>query len=193
MQRIDRWVWVPLLALAACGGPKTFDLAPPSAQETIKKAPDWYLQPPAEDDHLIAAATATSRDLQIAVDKARSQAQADIAQQLGTRLMNLTSRFQEETGLSNQSTLLSQFSSATKAVTDETLAGVRTRRTSAREEGDVYRAYVLAELPLAQANKLLLGRLQNQQEMYTRFRATEAYADLDAELQRYEQWRSTQR
>lgn len=189
----ERAALIVLALTVACGGPTTYNLAPASTESTVKSAPKWFLEPPQQEDRLTAASTATSRDLQIAVDKALTQAQADIAQQLGTRLMDLTNRFQEEAGVGESSTLLSQFSSATKAVTDETLAGVRTRRTRVRAEGDVYRAYVLVELPLAETKRLLLGRLQGEQALYSRFRATEAYADLDEEVRRYEQWRAEHR
>lgn len=181
-----------LLLLAACGGPRSYDLAPQAARDVIAGAPKWMMEVPQDDDHLTASATATSRDFQVALDKARSLAQVDIAQQLGARMTNLTKQFQEETGMATDSELLTQFSSATKAIADETLVGARVAERAVQPEGDVYRAYVLMQLPVGRANELLLQKLQSHSAIYTRFRATQAYGELDAELKRYEAFRAAQ-
>lgn len=138
-----------------------------------------------DDDHLTASATATSRDFQLALDKARSLAQVDIAQQLGARMTNLTKQFQEETGMAVDSQLLTQFSSATKAIADQALIGAHVAERVVRPEaGDIYRVYVLVQLPIGRANELLMQKLASDGVLYTRFRATQAYAELDPELQR---------
>ena len=176
---------ITLLALAALSGcgPKTFDLAPPSADDTLKKAPDWMMELPEKDDRLMSSATATSRDFQVSIDKAQALAQADIARQLSARLSNLTRQFREEVGLAADSQLLSEFSSVTKSLVDETLVGVRVAHRKIVTEGNIYRAYVLMELSLGEANQMLLGKLQSNEALLTRFRATQAYADLETELQ----------
>jgi AraC-like DNA-binding protein len=181
-----------VLLVAACSGPRSFDLTPASARETLEEAPRWMFEVPTDDDHLTASATATSRDFQVALDKARGLAQVDVAQQLGARLTNLTRQFQEETGMASDSELLTQFSSATKAITSETLVGAHVVERRVVPEGDVYRAYVLMRLPIGRANELLTQKLRGREALFTRFRATEAYAELDAELQRYEALRAEQ-
>jgi len=173
-----------MLGLWACGGPHTLNLSPPPAAEVLQQVPDWLLKPPSDPQHLHAAATATSRDLQVALQKARLNAQTDLAQQLNTRLANLSKGFQEETGLSDDSGLLSQFSSATKAVANQTLEEAQVVQQELRKEKEVYRAYVLMALPLGQANRLVLEKLKANQDLYTRFRATQAYGELDQELQK---------
>jgi hypothetical protein len=183
---MQRSTLVSLLAgvslLCACGGPKTVNLAPRPTEEVVEGIPQWLLKPPSDQEHLYAAASATSRDLQVALQKARINAQTDLAQQLSTRLANLSKQFQEETGLAEDSALLSQFSSATKAVTQQTLEGARVDQQQVAPEKEVYRAYVLMRLPLGQANHLLMSRLKANQELYTRFRATQAFDELDREL-----------
>lgn len=168
----------------ACG-PKTYNLTPPSARDTVASAPKWFLNPPAEDDALVAAATATSRDMQTAFDKARTLAQTDLSQQLGVRMANLTKQFQEEVGLASNSEFLTQFSSATKAVTNETLVGARLSQRQMRPEDSVYRAFVLLSLPIGQANQLLMQKLKASDSLYTRFRATEAYDGLEESIKAY--------
>jgi len=179
-----------LLLTVACGGPRTFDLASPSTRDTIEEAPRWMREIPTDDDQLTASATATSRDFQVALDKARGLAQVDVAQQLGARLPNLTSQFQEETGMDFDSKLLTQFSSATKAITSETLVGAHVVKRHVVPEGHVYRAYVLVQLPIGRANELLMQKMCSSEALYTRFRASEAYTEIDNELQRYEAFRA---
>ena len=183
----SRGVSLLLLALLLyrCGGPETTNLAPDATKKTLENLPEWFLQPPINEEHLSAAASATSRDMQVAILKARNTAQADLAQQLETRMANLTRQFQEETGLGEDSELLTQFSSATKAVTNQTLNGVRTARDKLLSEKGIYRAYVLMELPLGKANQLLMDKIQSNQHLYTRFRATQAFEELDKELQSF--------
>lgn len=171
-----------LAMLCACGGARTVDLAPSTNKETVKQIPDWFLQPPTDAEHLYASASATSRDMQIALQKAKATAQMDLAQQLGTRLGDLTRQFSEETGMAEDSQLLSQFSSATKTVTDQAMSGARVEKKELLPERQVYRAYLQMVLPIGQANQLLMDKIKNNQPLYTRLRASQAYADLDREL-----------
>ena len=53
-----------LLAVFSCGSHKK-----PAATVPKIDAPDWYTHPERDNDRLIGVATATSRDLQTAVDK----------------------------------------------------------------------------------------------------------------------------
>ena len=124
--------------------------------------------------------------MQLALQKARTTAQTELAQQLGTRLANLTKQFQEEVGLEADSELLTQFSSTTKAVTNETLTGAAVDQQKLVAEKRIYRAYVLMSLPLGGANQLLMDKIAANQNLYTRFRATQAFDALNAELEALE-------
>ena len=107
---------IAMLAIVGCGGPQTTNLAPASSQEVLSQAPNWYLSVPHDSDHLNAVGSATSRDMNTAVEKAKMLARNDLAQQLSTDLGSLTKQFQQETGLGDESQFLTQFSSAVKAV-----------------------------------------------------------------------------
>lgn len=175
------------LALCSCGGPKTTNLAPTPTEQTIKKIPAWYLNPPQEDDYLFATSTSTSRDMQVAVQKAKVTAQASLAQQLETNLSDLTKNFQNETGLGSDSELITEFSAATKAVTQQTLNGTRVTQQEILPEKDIYRVYLLMSLPIGAANKQLMEKIKGNQALYTQFRATKAFEELDKEIGKLEQ------
>lgn len=48
------------------------------------------------------------------------------------------------------------------------------------------------ELPLGEASKRLMDQVRANEQMYTRFRATEAFKERDAEVQRHEAWKRDQ-
>ena len=170
-----------LTAALACGS-RSFDLAPASARNTVNEAPDWMIEVPLDDNHLMASATATSRDFQVAIDKARTLAKADIARQLGAHVSSLTRQFQEEAGLVADSQLLTEFLSVTKVVVDENLVGARLAQRKLITEGNIYRAYVLMQLPVGDANRALMQHLRASETLFVRLRATQAYSDLENEF-----------
>ncbi len=182
-----------LLSIAACSrGPKPLvDLTPPASKETINNLPGWYLKPPTDNNYLFGTATAVSRDVQIAINKAQADARNAIAQGLEVKYGALNKRFVEEVGREGAQ-LLDQYTQVYKGVVSTTLIGTRPRQQVLRTEGTLYRAIILMELPVGEMSKRLLDQLRAQEQLYTRFRATEAFKELDAEVQRYEAWRRNQ-
>jgi hypothetical protein len=180
-----------LLAAACSRAPRSTDLSPPASRETIRNLPGWYLKPPTDQNYLFGAATAVSRDVQVAIDKAQADGRLALAQQLEVKYAALNKRFTEEVGREG-SQLLDQYTQAYKAVVSQVLYGSRSRQQTLRTEGDVYRAVVLMELPVGEMSKRLLDQLRTQEQLYTRFRASEVFKELDAEVQRYESWKREQ-
>lgn len=176
-----------LVMLAGCGGsPETLQ-----ASKT-GDIPDWYPNAPQDPLYARAANTAVSQDLQIAVDKASTGARAELGRLVETKVNTMQKRFEEETGTAQEATLIQQFTQATKLVVSTTLNGSRMKDQKTVRDGAMWRAYVLMELPLGAANATLMDEIKKNKELYTRFRATEAYKDLDAEVQRYEEWKKQQ-
>ena len=183
-----------LVATAACHrGPNAADLTPPPSRETVRNLPKWYLKPPKDDKFAFGTATAVSQDLQVSIDKAQAEARNVVAQQLEVKYGALTKRFVEETGRNVDAQLLDEYTSVYKSTVSQVLEGRRPREQSVRAEGPVYRAFVLVELPLGEASKRLMDQVRANEQMYTRFRATEAFKELDAEIQRYEAWKRNQK
>jgi hypothetical protein len=168
-------------------------MLPPPSRETVKHLPDWYLKPPKDNNYLFGAATAVSQDLQVAIDKAQAEGRNLVAQQLEVKYGSLTKRFVEETGKSVDSQLLDQYTSVYKGTVSQVLYGSRPRQATVRAEGPVYRAFVLMEVPTGEAAKKLMEQVKANELLYTRFRASEAFKELDAEIQKYEQWKRDQR
>jgi hypothetical protein len=174
-------------------GPRSTDLSPPPARDVVRDLPNWYVRPPTEDNFIFGAATAVSQDVQIAVNKAQTEGRLMVAQQLEVKYGAMNKRFAEEVGREASSQLLDQYTQVYKATVSQMLYGSRARQQTIRAEGGVYRAFVLIELPLGEMAKKLMEQVRASEQLYTRFRATEAFKELDAELQRYETWKRQQR
>ena len=176
-----------LLALFSCGSHK-------HAPTTVPKidAPGWYTEPDRDDDRLIGVATATSRDLQTAIDKAKQDGRVEIARQLDLRVAGLSKRFVQETGLDADAELLGMFTQVSKTVVSDSLSGTRVSKQKLDREGGTYRAYVQMEMPIGEANARFLEKIRAQERLNTRLRSSEAFEELDREVQAYEEWKQKQ-
>jgi hypothetical protein len=180
------------LALGCSRAPKPSpDLLPPANRETVRNLPGWFLRPPRDDNYLFGAATAVSRDVQVAINKAQADARSAIAQEVEVKYGALNKRFVEEVGREGAQ-LLDQYTQVYKAVVSTSLYGSRPRQQELRTENSLYRATVLMELPVGEMSKKLLEQLRAQEQLYTRFRSGEAFKELDAEVQKYEAWKRQQ-
>lgn len=168
--------------LVSCGG------GPQTLQSTSEcDIPDWYSNVPADANYLLAARTATSQDMQMALDKATTDGRAEIGRQTELKIQGLQKRFDEEVGLNADTQLMSQFTQANKTVVSTSLSGSRVRTQELCKDGSMWRAYVLVEYPIGAANEALMQQIRNNNEMNTRLRASQAYKDLDSEVQKYEE------
>ena len=168
------------------GGPKTLQ----SVSEC--DIPEWYSNVPTDPNYLYAARTSTSQDMQLAQDKAATDGRAEIGRQTELKVQGLQKRFDEEVGLNADAQLMSQYTQATKTVVSTSLSGSRVKSQVLCKDGDLYRSYVLIEYPIGAANEALMGQIKKNNEMYTRFRASQAFKDLDGEVQKYEEWKKEQ-
>ena len=178
--------------LLACSHPRpqtSADIAPAPSREVLRNLPGWFAKPPNDDKFLYGRATAVSRDLQLAINKAETEGRNGIAQQLEVKYGSLNKRFAEEVGRDGGSQLLDQYTQVYKSTVSQVLFGSRTKQQVLRTEGSVYRAFVLMELPLGEMSKKLMDQIRAQEQLYTRFRSTEAFKELDAEVERYDAWK----
>lgn len=161
-----------------CGGSQ------PLPETDKKEIPEWFLTPPEDASYLYGVATATSKDMQLAIDKATTDARTKVAQQIEIKMQGLQKKFDEEVGANENTTLLQQFTQATKTVVNQSLTGSKVKEKKLYQDGKNWRAYVLVEYPIGAANTALMQQLQKQEELYTRFRSSQTFKELEEEMKK---------
>lgn len=171
------------LLLIGCGGSQ------PLPQTDTGDVPEWYANVPADPNFLYSVNTSTSKDMQLAVDKAMQAARTEIGRQVEVKVNALQKRFQEETGIGDDAQLLDQFTQASKTVVSTSLSGSKEKQKKIVKDGNNWRAYVLIEYPLGAAQEALREQIKKNEQLYTRFRASQTYKELDDEVQKYENYK----
>ena len=151
--------------------------------------PSWFEKVPEDPDFVYAPATATSRDLQLAINKAKTEGRTELASQLEVRMQGLRKKFDEEVGLGADAEFNALYSQAVKEVISQVLVGSRVSEQTTKQENGVWRACVLMELPVGAANAALAARIKANQAMYTRFRASQSFKEMEEEVEKYEAWK----
>lgn len=150
--------------------------------------PSWFLDNrPMDPHHIFAAATATAPKLELASSKATSQARGDIAAKIEVRFQGLTKQFQEEVGSGPNAESVSQFTKAYKSVVNRTINGSEVVKRKVKREDGGYRAYVLLRMPIGDAQEKLLDKIETQRNAYTRFRSSQAFEELEQEVENHRQ------
>jgi hypothetical protein len=172
-------IFIPLFILGcACHKPPATNIQVASEQ-IISKIPEWFTNPPMEEGYILRGGSATSRDLQLAQDKASESARMNLASSLEIQFQGLSKRFQEEIGNEEYSRYHEHFILASKSAVSAVLIGVTTEKCEIMNENGVYRAYVLLKLPLTGSTKVLLDKIGQDQDLSVRFQATETWKELE--------------
>jgi hypothetical protein len=162
--------------LIGCGGSESIS----STDEG--DIPEWYLNHPEDPNYLFDARTAASRDMQLAVDKASADARAEIGRQVETKIQGMQKRFTEEIGSLDDPTLLEQYTQVVKTVVSLSLSGSKVIKKDIVKDGNNYRAYTLVQYPVGAANDAFVQQVKKHNELYTRFRSSEAFKELEEEV-----------
>lgn len=171
--------FIAVFAIIKCG-PSTL----PATDEG--EIPSWYLNTPEDPNYIFAPATATSKDLQLCVDKATTDARAEVGRQVEVKIEGLRKKFDEEVGVGENATLLQQFTAATKTVVSLSLSGSKVSQKKVMKDGDNWRSYVLVQYPIGAANDAFLQQVKKNEELYTRFRSSQAFKELEDDVKKYE-------
>ena len=175
------------MLLVGCGGGSE-----PLQKTDTGDVPDWYLNKPEDPNYLHAVNTSTSKDMQTAVDKATQAARTEVGRQVEIKINALQKRFTEETGIGDDAQLLDQFTQASKTVVSTSLSGSKEKQKKLVKDGNNWRAYVLVEYPLGAAQEALREQIKKNEQLYTRFRASQTFKELDDEVNKYEQSKKPQ-
>ncbi len=161
--------------LASCAGQKPPSTTIDQANDEIEqKVPDWYLNLPEDPNFYFQSASHTSRDMQVAKDKAAESAMASIALDVESTLSTYRSMFQEEVGTAVESAFYEKMTKVIERVASITVQDAHMEKSEVFAEGGVWRAYILYRLPKAPALKMFDDQISQDEEDATRWRESEA-------------------
>ena len=127
----------------------------------------------------------------IAKEKAKINGQKNLAQIFENKVQNLTKSFMEELGEDIDVEINEAFSTATKSVTSKVLNGAISKKTKyVQEKVDgrtMYSCYVLMAIEPGTVNQSLMDEMQvKNKKTYERFRASQAFDEMDDAMKDYE-------
>ncbi|HTX49394.1 MAG TPA: LPP20 family lipoprotein, partial [Caulobacteraceae bacterium] len=107
----------------------------------VDQAPSWYVTPPSDPGYMYGAGTATSGDLQFAIDKASLNAKRAVADQVNSKLSADQKDFLQESGSSYQAAATMQDERTVHNVVAEVdLEGYQVTERKVLPSGSGYRA-----------------------------------------------------
>ena len=182
------FIAIMVFAFQQCAG-KT-DLNPEATKTVIKGAPDWYLDTPSKEGFRLVPSSATSADMQMAVNKASLDAANTLASMVKSEMNALVKRVREETGQEDDSELLDRFSQVQEQVVATTLEDWSVSKKAIERERNskgknIFRAYVLIEWDEGAAQKRFLNKIQSEKEIYDAIKATELYEEMEDKVEKY--------
>lgn len=181
------------IAFAGCGGGKQASGVSAATDKKIEALPDFVKKLPTDPNLHYEWGTGASRDLSLATSKATQDAHTKMGRFLETRLQALIEGFQEEVNSAEDGEYLEMFTQTTRAIVSTVLSGIKTDRNEIINENGQYRVYVLMSMPIgAGASEFLNQIKQRQKDAYTRFRASESMQKLEAEADKFENWKKEQ-
>jgi hypothetical protein len=147
--------------------------AAPVAQAEM---PAWFVKMPSDTpDMIFASATAASSDMQMALDKARLQAERKLVEMHGAKINSLTKSNRTDTG----DTMVESTSVTVQKNANGELIGAQRVDSQVTFDGQKYRAFVLLRLPLAENNILRKEKVNVQVRKEAELRAARAQQELE--------------
>jgi len=126
--------------------------------------------------------------MDLAKKKAVLDAQGQLASILKTKVSKLNKSFQEEIGSANDSEINEAFTNVVKAVSKATLRGAITKKVKYlrdKETKNITAGVVVAIEP-NKINMSIFDELKKKPKLYERFRASQAYKELDNEMKNWD-------
>ena len=185
-------VSVLALVLAGCASePKSLVDTPEIRYKTAKVnaavsvIPDWYKKMPEKKGSIFTVGAATAPDLQFAVDIATLNAKVVLADRINGKLKAMTKSWMAKFGNSDvDASVMTEIEKVAKnVIANVDVAGYNPTKVDVFPAGTQYRAFVLLEYSDKEASKVILNRMRKDRMVYSRLRSTEAWKELEREVE----------
>ena len=180
------------LVLNACASqePKPLAETPEVIYKTAKVnaavsvVPSWYKEMPEKKGSIFTVGSATAPDLQLAVDIATLNGKVVLADRINGKLKAMTKSWIAKFGQSDvDARVMTEIEKVAKnVIANVDVAGYSPVEVDVSAAGTQYRAFVLLEYSDKEAQKVIFNRLRKDRLVYSRLRSTEAWKELDEEV-----------
>ena len=179
---------VAFALIVGCGGAAS---SLPTTADCLQKV--MQEPPPTDPNFFFGRGTATSVDLNYAWDMAEQNARAQIVRATSAKVQSLVKSFTEQVGADNDPEFRQMGLSVSKTVSSEMQhnASIIQQENCATPDGK-FMAVVIVRMPVAAANAALVNRIRAQDRLYTRFRASQAFKELEQDAAKYEEFKKQQ-
>ena len=182
-----------LVLMQACGGSSTKaqDPSGPVAMadpfENLVQMAEGIIV----DGGIAAVGEASSSERSMAKTAAEVDGRGKLAAIFNATVQRVQRKFEEEVGSAGDAEINKAFSNVTKVLTSKVLQGSRNKKTmyytEKRNNKNVYVAGVVMAVEPKVVNQSIMDAGKNDKKMYERFRASQAYKDLENEMDKYEE------
>jgi hypothetical protein len=156
-----------------------------AVEKTVEELPIWYTKLPTDAHSVFAAGTATSPDLQLALDKGTLNAKRTLADRINSLLSSKMKEFVSEVGQGEDTIVVTEAERVTSnLITEVNVSGYSQSDAKVLAQGNRYRAYVLLKYPVGKANRILVDQVKKNRVLEGKLRASKAFKELEDEIKR---------
>ena len=171
--------------LTSCGSDNGPDLNPDPNKKSQKAIPDWYLNTPKAEGFKYETSMATSKSMQMAVDKATLNAVNNLQASLESDMETYRKNVQEERGFQQESDIMESFSNTIGQTIAGTLKGYEVVKKDFQQNGEIWTAFVLIEYDEGAAHQKMLDAIKRDKELYDAIRASELMEEMEDKVEAY--------
>ena len=183
-----------LVGLIGCANKPPLEVGTPDykvnkVETTIEQIPKWYLEIPTDKENVYSTGTATAPDLQLAVDIATMNAKTTLADRINGKLDAMMKTFVAKVGQDDiDSEVLTEVEKVAKNLIAEVdVAGYVPTNVQVYPSGTQFRAFILLTYSEKEARKVIVNRLRKNRLAYSKLKATDAWKELEDEVEKSKQ------
>ena len=158
-------------------------------ETAVSQIPKWYLEIPKDKENVYSTGTATAPDLQLAVDIATMNAKTTLADRINGKLDAMMKTFVAKVGQDDlDSEVLTEVEKVSKNLIAEVdVAGYVPTTVKVYPSGTQFRAFVLLTYSEKEARKVIVNRMRKNRLAYSKLKATDAWKELEDEVEKSKQ------
>lgn len=152
----------------------------PSQSGIPSDIPDWYFNPPQQEDLIFGTGSARMSDLNMSINMAESRARQSLAFALNANVQAMITDYTSNAGTVENRSNLTFAETIGRQVSNARLAGTTVARRARGKDGTIY---VLVSLNKADAARMAADIIDSEAAGYAEFKAMEALNRMEAQLE----------